>query len=277
MLNNSNQDDVFLPRVNSKLLTNAQTFNLISGLNLAGISDRKSLHQLLNLESSCSLSYPDQSQNHDIELYLARLRSQVSDPIAAKLENNFIFSMGFYLSSETMDLISNEFERVFNTENSSLKENGQLVIKVLDYTYKNFTYSFLFQDQNEINYAKNLIKIYRILFKDFHQRNKNVLSEFSSQYSRYFYLAGNLTWHRTGKTVHNTNNTMMLNQHGGDGFSQKISINQGILSHFRVEYMFNSMLIKHVSIRELALDLNYFYCYYRHVLKHFSSLDVLQD
>ena len=120
-----------------------------------------------------------------------------------------------------------------------------------------------------------MIKVYKLLIKEFVEKNKNALSQYSNEFNRYFYLAGSITGHMCGKTIHNSNLTMQFSTHyeHGTDHAYGFDVNDGFNSHFRVEYNFNND--KNVSIRELVLDLNYFYCYYRHVLKHFTNLDIL--
>ncbi len=93
-------------------------------------------------------------------------------------EFTYHFNMSYYLSFETVDTIFNAFEAHFNSSpNASASRN--LIINATDSFYNNHTYSFLFRDADEINYAKNMIKIYNILIKDFVRKNKNLLSSYS--------------------------------------------------------------------------------------------------
>jgi hypothetical protein len=49
----------------------------------------------------------------------------------------------------------------------------------------------------------------------------------------------------------------------------------GVDSHFRFQYSFLEPI--EITFDELKIDLNYYLCYYRHVLKELLGLDVLFD
>jgi hypothetical protein len=263
------QDEIIMPRVNEKIRKNMDTYDLIQSLNLENIKDKKSLNSKLNLESSCSVS---NYENKDMDLYLDRLKNEYK----INNDNSFHFSMSYYLSYESIEIIFNKFEEYFGKENYQIRNGSIVMILLNDPTYNNYTYHFIFRNQNDVNYVKNLLKIYKIMIRDFFISNRNILNKYSIHYNRYFYLNGDISYHMMGKAIHSTNSTWQLTTHystKGDYYS--LNNNDGVNSHFRVEYSF--LINQKIEIKDLILDLNYLYCYYRNVLKHFTSLDIITD
>ena len=261
------QDETIIPKVNNQLTRNIDNYNLIKSLDIESIVNKYELNKKLNLESSCSIS---NNKIDDIDIYLKDLRKN------SKNDETFTFPMSYYLSYESIELIFNEFESYFKANNYTIGNNKIIIIKLNDENYKNYTYNFMFRNQDDINYIKNMIKIYKLLVKDFFISNRNKLNEYSNEYNRYIYLGGAITSHRCGKTIHNTNITWQMNPHYQVGSHARfISYDSGVSSHFRVGYNFRVNAT--IPVGEMILDLNYIYCYYRFVLKHFTSLDVIND
>ena len=261
-------DETILPRMNTKIQRHTEYQKLITDLNLLKINDKNSLNKLLDLESSCT---PNDKPRNDLVVYLNQLKHEFN----FKKDVNFDFDMVYYLSFQSIELIFDKIESFLNDE-KNLEKKFPFKIEIKDTFYRNYTYSFLFSNNSDVKYIENLIKIYKILIKDFIIKNNETLIKYSYEYSRYFYLGGSLTTHRCGKTIHNTNVSLQMTVHYSDGHGSKtIRYNHGASSHFRVEYNFKDN--RTISIQDLILDLNYIYCYYRHVLKRLTSLDIISN
>ena len=114
------------------------------------------------------------------------------------------------------------------------------------------------------------------MIRDFFVLNKKILNNYSTQYNRHFFLSGDVSSHMIGKTIHSTGATSELTTHYSvNGETYSFDHDVGVNSHFRIEYSFKQN--RTIEIKDLVFDLNYLYCYYRNVLKHFTSLDIITD
>jgi hypothetical protein len=145
----------------------------------------------------------------------------------------------------------------------------------------NQTYSFMFENQKDVNYAKNLLKVYKMMVREFILKNQNVLNKYSEPFNRFIFLGGELSTGNGGKTLHNTKKSLSVHvHHPQQSDFQYVDYNRAFLSHFKSETItdqFFREFSRKTSIKNLALDLNYFYCFYRDVLKRFTSIDILLD
>jgi hypothetical protein len=263
------QDEIVMPRVNNKIRKNADIYNLIKNLDFEHITNKKSLNNELNLESSCSAS---NYQNRDFDLYLNNLKKDY----AINNDVSFHYMMAFYLSFDSVEIIFKNFDDYFTKTNYSIGDKQNVLIKFNDTSFQNYTYHFLFNNQDDVNYVKNMIKIYKLFIRNFFISNKNTLDQYSNQFNRFFYIAGDVTSHACGKTIHNTNLTWQLTTHYVVGSGHyAVNFNEGSDSHFRLEYTFQPQ--KTINARDLVLDFNYIYCYYRPILKYFTKLDIIND
>ena len=94
----------------------------------------------------------------------------------------------------------------------------------------------------------------------------NLISE---PFNRHFYLKGKKTVGLWGKTIHNTLLTETLNHHMPFKVTKDSIITvpheNGHVSHFRGKNYLD--LRDQISITELHFDLDYFFCYYKPILR----------
>ena len=263
------QDEIIMPKVNNKIRKTSDIYKLLKNLDLENLVDKKSLNNMLNLESSCSAS---NYQNRDIDKYLNNLKKDyyIYEDVS------FHYMMAIYLSFESVEIIFKNFDDYFSKINYLIGDKRNILIKFNDTSFQNYTYHFLFSNQDDVNYVKNMIKVYKLLIRNFFISNKNILDKYSNQFNRYVYIAGDVTSHACGKTIHNTNLTWQLTTHYVIGSGANfVGVNEGFDSHFRLEYSFQPN--KTIRAKDIVLDFNYIYCYYRHVLKHFTNLDIINN
>ena len=290
-------DELVIPRTNAKFRKDATLVDYIAKLDLSRVGDRKTLlNNNLDMQAFCNVSVDDekqqqQQQHQPIEAapivnYLSGLERLIKTKSNYEPSVNFHFLMGHYLKDVSIELILTAFDTYFNSKeyhnrtNSQAKPNGTHVISVVDTSYENFTYTFVLNDQYEINYLRNLAKIYKLLIGDFKSKHRAVLAKHLNQFNRFLYFSGNLTDFLCGKSIYNTAEVMAVSVHYLDSLdtSQLLEFDfksgVGLDSHFRRQYSFEPA---EITFDELKIDLNYYLCYYRHVLKDLLGLDVIHD
>ena len=262
-------DELIIPRSIEKISTDKSVVNLIANLDLRKVKDKKTLHTLLDLENSCKTTEPA------IENYLNSLENKFKQPQPM----NFHFGMGHYLRDFSIDIIMAAIETYFNSSVYKPSEKRH-TFSVVDTSYENYTYTFVLNGDYEVNYIRNLAKVYRLLIGDFKREKKEVISKHLNQFNRFLFFAGNLTWHLCGKSIYNTEKVMAVSVHYPDRFeSEGITTfgwdqGVGLDSHFRHQY---SLRVSNITFDELKIDLNYFYCYYRDVVKELLNVDPVLD
>jgi hypothetical protein len=177
------KDESIIPRQNKKLEKNSKMFKMIEKLNLENINDKQSLTKLLDLESSC-LQPVKASQNNDkrevnqtIEQYIRRLKKVYKG-------NEYFsphFQMGYYLKNATTSQLFETFEEYLSSINYTFNASYPLAQFTEQSFSNNYTFQFLFKSQKDVNYARNLMKIYKLLLSDFIEKHKNEIGKHSEQ------------------------------------------------------------------------------------------------
>jgi hypothetical protein len=261
-------DEIILPRDNSKVDTLKDNFDFVSQLKFD--IDSKIPSNLINLELSCS-----NDLNTKLEDYLNCLNKKTS---------TFYFHMGFYLDDNHVRQILEGIE-IYYKESKNLSQPHNITIIDLipqSKNHNNYNFSFTIKNQDEINYALNLCKIYRNLIQVFEKSHEKYLSKYSNRFHRFFYIGGLLSSFANGKSFHSTDVTFDLSVHFPDPDKnypdqaqlQWVGYDQGHISHFRHVNEFHKSSLKEVSITELILDLNYLNCYYKQVIEKFSKVKI---
>ena len=271
-------DELIIPRTDTKFTTDKALIDAIATMDLANVTDKRSLSTLLGIESRCpSTLSSTNNEKPPIEKYVERLEDIVEAKDKVRRPQNFHFGMGHYLRDFSVELILNALDAYFKSERFNASQVTH-VVSVHDTSYENYEYRFVLNGAYEVNYVRNLATIYRLLIGDVKRAKRDALAPHKNQYSRFLYFAGNLTWHLCGKSIYNTESVMAVNIHYPDKF-EKAGLTTfgweegiGLDSHFRHQY---SLRVSNVSFDELKIDLNYFYCYYRHVAKELLNIDVL--
>ena len=277
-------DELIIPRTNRKLLRDADNFELISGLELSNVNDKHALNKLLDIEAHCpvlgtsqtSLAAPDIEA--PVDSYLSRLEK------VKNTKQPFHFRMATYLRDVSVDLILGEFERYLASETFRRLEqaNQPHLIRLNDSSFKDYEYNFVLKTRKDVNYARNIVKVYRLLVGEFKKTNAKALAKLSSnQYDRFVYLAGSLTGFACGKSIYNTDLTMSVQvhyEHESEAGLYFLDFDDGVFSHFRGEYSLKKDKVStNMTVDELKFDLNYLYCYYRDMLNSLQSIDIIKQ
>ena len=187
-------------------------FDLISQLKLDSNSNIPT--KLTNLESSCS-----NGLNTKLDDYLNTINNKSS---------TFYFHMGFYLNDNQVRQIFEGIESYYqesknqeskNQESENLSQPHNITIIDLIPQSKNHNscnFTSTIKNQDDINYALNLCKIYRNLIQVFEKSHEKYLSKYSNRFHRFFYIGGLLSSFASGKSFHSTNVTFDLSVHYPD-------------------------------------------------------------
>ncbi len=277
-------DELIIPRTNKKLLTDVDNYELISGLKLNNVNDKSTLNQLLDIESYCPTLGPSSTNVNapdaeaPIDSYLSRLEKE------KKTNQPFHFRMATYLRDVSVDQILKEFERYLASETFQRleKEKQPHLIRLNDTSFNNYEYNFVLKTPKDVSYARNFIKVYRLLVDEFKKKNAKKLIQLSSnQYDRFVYFAGSLTGFACGKSIYNSDLTTSVQvhyEHESDKGLHFLEFNDGVFSHFRGEYSLKKDKVSiNMTVDELKLDLNYLYCYYRDILNSLQSIDIIKQ
>lgn len=249
-------DEIVIPReIND--LTNS--YNLISYYN--ELDDIFSNYKCISSENAT----PIIKHMHDVEN-----ANNLTRPVSMYFKN------GMYLDDKNSRYIFQKIEQYFkssiflmNQFNESFRHSINVKYKTKDELSKygkfelNYDRNFILTGQNDINYAKNLIKIY----KNIYSSNRTLNYDFE----RFVYLYGDITSAQKGKSIHNTLSSTKTYIHWPieTEFISIDSRTQGFLSHFR--HFTQQFKAQTVPITDLGLDLNYYSCYYKKILKSIDS------
>jgi hypothetical protein len=246
-------DETLIPRSNRILLKQSDLYNFINSIEITDSSQtRMDLDKklLATISSGCSMN---KNQN-DIMTY------------RGKFEQNktLSFMMAYYLKDRTVNKILKELEIYFNTLKKISSDSNQFKVIIYDYDFT-YKYQFLFQNENDVKYARNLIKLNRILVMN----STGWLKD--SDFNRFFYLSGQVTSFAFGKSIHDTLITEYFSHHYPKNVRRsKLSYEYGHLAHFRESYTYAFAKNVNIPISNLQFDLNYFYCYFDRIV---SSLN----
>jgi hypothetical protein len=245
-------DEAIIPRSNKILSKQSDLYNFIISLKMDSCNTKADLDRLLaNMSSSCSTN----RNENDIMKYRSKFQSN----------KTISFMMAYYLRDKTVNKILNELDIYFNNTLQTISSNSkEFKVNINDYDFS-FKYEFLFQNENDIKYAKNLIKLNRILLK----MNVNRKQKNDDEFDRFFYLSGYVTSRSYGKSIHDTQITEYFSHHYPlNVYRRKFSYEYGHLAHFRESYTYAFIQNVQIPISNLQFDLNYFYCYYNQIANH---------
>ena len=130
----------------------------------------------------------------------------------------------------------------------------------------NIDFSFVISNQDEFNYAKNLICIYRDIYLPFLKKHETKLARNSERMSRLFFIGGqNITdgskygyyYQHVGKSFVNLKTSKFIRlPHFPSG--KRYDVPHNYISHYRNNFIFYKT---DKSIRLLNFDFNFFICY----------------
>ena len=256
-------DEIILPRVNSRIMRTRDNFKFISSLNVSSVLRDDLKHLVL----SCS-----NDTENKFDIYLKNLTSD-QKPVT------FHFHMGFYLRDKQIKQIVETFESYFSSISFDFEKVHKIfVIDRLSASFDHNVYNFTFvlNSKEEIYYAMNLCRLYRFI----ERIDLTNIVNYSDRFHRFFYIGGLLSSFACGKSAHSTDVTFEFSVHYPE--QDKMYPNQaelfsigydgGQLSHFRSINEFHKSSKKEVSIIELIFDLNYFNCFYMSIVEDFFKI-----
>jgi hypothetical protein len=260
-------DEIVLPRTKTKLFTVKDNFNYISKLKFD--SNPAKLFIVEGIELSCNNNSDDKLEKYFIDLNV--------NPVT------FYFHMGFYLKDRQVNQIIEKLESYFLNITNSTNQIHKIIVndsQPQSEYHNNYNFTFIIKNQDEINYALNVCKIYRNLIQNFENKHKSELGTFSDRFHRFFYIGGILSSFACGKSIHNTDVSFDMNVHhpvSDINYPEQaeishINYNFGHLGHFRYVNEFHKSNYKEISITELILDLNYLNCYYKPMVEKSSKI-----
>ena len=130
----------------------------------------------------------------------------------------------------------------------------------LDY---NVNFSLLIKDHIDLNYARSLFSLYEHLIEPFLLQNSQKLSKESEKMKRFLYMESNKSG---GKTfINQKTSQFMESAHAPDGkYFNLDDLDSYHMSHFRDRYKLGQ---DDKDIGLFHLDLNYFSCYVKPIIK----------
>jgi len=172
----------------------------------------------------------------------------------------FHFLMALYVRN---NLMSEFFNNLDNFIKSTLKweTNSSFIFSIEDKNDKNFRgqlgvkFNVLIKDSQDFLYAKNLNHLYSTEIKPFLNKNENLLKQLPEPFNRFYLLNGPTTSWMCGKTIHSTHSSVWVSTHYPEG--------NGFLN-----------VLWTPQITDFKLDVNYFLCYYKPLIKKLYSKDV---
>ena len=124
-------------------------------------------------------------------------------------------------------------------------------------------------DKEEYDYSMGLVNIVNLVIKPFLEEKKEIIHKYADRFARFFIYLNNRD--SLGKTIHSTRSTLDFSVHQPISYlkNEKIEYSEianenGYLSHFRKTFLKN---FETMSVNDLHLDLNYFYCYFKPILE----------
>jgi hypothetical protein len=234
-------------------------------------SNPVNLFSLEETESSCKNNSVDKLEKYFIDLNMNRV--------------TFYFRMGFYLKDRQVHQIIEKLESYFLNITHSSNQIHKVIVNDSEPQseyHNNYNFTFIIKNQDEINYAQNLCKIYRNLIQNFVNKHKSELGTLSDRFHRFFYIGGRLSSFACGKSIHNTDVSFEVSVHhpvADINYPEQAQLSYvnydfGHLGHFRYVNEFHKSNFKEVSITELILDLNYLNCYYKPIVEKSSKLRI---
>ena len=281
-------DELLIPRVNKRFLYDTDAQALVSSLNFDRVGDKASeIGKMLDVGATCPAPTSDEANAPNIDTYMQHIKKLHE-------ENTYHFKMDHHLNNDSVNNILTHFAAYFdsslyrNISSLAGKGDDRHEITITDVSFfGNITYTILFEGEKDINYGKNLVKLYQLLVDGLRRDNNRSMSALSAynHFDRFLVLNGDLTSWQEGKTLHNTDISLEVGIHFPEKiktwyYTKIVDYNNGHMSHFRWQTnlkLFNKSLPRlTMNVKDLKFDFNYFYCYFPTMLKSIaSSMDVV--
>ena len=252
-------DELLIPRHNRLFRRDSDMYTYLSDLHLDTVHDRQGLLGALGLaESSCLKSVESLSP---IDAFVEDIETMTNGS-----KRTLYFKMGHHLNDATLNAIIDGLAKYLNSSEFKEMEASRSKHHVhdigllhADSSYGRFAFKIVMKSKRDILYAKNLVKLYKLLLSSLSVGN----------FSRFVFINGEWTSRQDGKTMHDTSSSLALSIHGEvQALSYPVEVDQSLahLSHFRKELnvhfaQHNLTIVLHVS--DIKVDLNYLFCFYR--------------
>ena len=259
-------DELFIPNTMKNFTKESQYIEFVADTDLNGVNNKQSLLKIFDVECKA-----DNSTAPPIDVHISNL-FQVTN---TRTSYRFYSDKHFPIKSEKY--IIEELEKYFNSNLSTNETRHSLnLTEPTDKVLVNYT--LVIDGPRDVNYAKNLIKLYRLLVDDFNVKKHDELQKYTKHnvFNRFIYL--NRPVGDEGlKVIYNTDTNLIMHVHFA--FMEKVAsleiANQyARYSHFRSKTKMENGWV--INVKEIGFDFNYLFCYYRKVLKNIASIDILE-
>jgi hypothetical protein len=276
-------DETILPLKTSNFFRADESANYISSLKESSISKNDVFGNIKCNRYDSNINVEEQTS---IESYFNELmfNEKVNRP------KSIHFQQGFQIYHSLVDKIIESVADTIKREYQINNSNINYTVQVLDLNVKkemNISMEFTIKGQDQLNYAKNMVKIYKEIIKPYFEANKNFISANVKDFDRFFVMISKHNSRFCGKTVHDTRVSFDLTIHYMEHYINKTqvvfdrkllwqqqfwpSINEARTSHFRNNLGYFSDLYKQVPIVDFQLDLNYLNCYFIPILERLKN------
>lgn len=215
-----------------------------------------------NLINPTCNRFESTSKESLIELFIKDLAK-----INGKKNVSYNFDQGFFLKFSFIEFLFKKFKDIDLLN----KDQTDLILEIKQDEGKQdlepFNFIFSIKNLKELNYAKNLYKLYFNIIKPFRELFNKEIQKYVEKFDRLFVLIEDQDKVGYGKTIHNTQVSFDLTLHQPlDRPFWKVPLKYGYLSHFR-DYYQPTINQEPISILNIQFDLNYFDCYFKPIMK----------
>jgi hypothetical protein len=257
-------DELFIPNTMTTFNREQQYVHYMSKVDLNEITDKKSLLKSLDFESRCM---PEGLPIPPIDSHIQNIFNITN----RKTSYRFASDKHFPIASEKK--IVEALEKYFESNSTTT------VIELTEPSDSGPSpYKLIINGPDDIKYAKNMVKMYKLLIEDFKKTNSDKLQKYTRHniFDRFLYL--NRALDDEGlKVIYDTDTNRIMHVHFAFSEyvkSEELDINLARYSHFRSK----SKMTKdwQIPIKEIRFDFNYLFCFYRKSLKSIASIDILE-
>jgi hypothetical protein len=200
--------------------------------------------------------------------------------ICSNQKSNLIFKMGYYLKSETVEIIFNRIGDFLQNLKEKIAYNYTIFVKSNEKCFgKELNFNITIKNEDEFKYVQYLYEMNQKYVKPYLINNKNIIDKVDEPFRRFYYFIGSKTvrspW--LAKSIHDTLQTNDLNTHWARHSvkkSKNVPFKYGHCSHFRAEYCTTNVMPElfiygEFPVKDLYFDHAYFNDYFKVILKDF--------
>ena len=286
-------DELVIPHANRIFRRDSDSYKFLREMDLSDISSQSTLIKRIEdkLGEGCGCLGNATTNEKPIDLYMKDISN------GTNINNRAIYlHMGHHLTESFLNDILDAVKVYFESgeykkkRDESQKQNSlpstMYSVKLIGKTYDNktFTYHLQMVGEEDVRYAKNLLKIHKLLVEDKKTRQSSALANTHTRYNtfnRFFFWNNDWLKDVWGKTIHHTGQNYPANIHiqVGNDNDKPLTLDKdlGHVSHFRDSLAWGDFNKTVANISDLKFDFNYMFCYYRKAYKSIVSSDIFQD